>query len=360
MGADTFGVEQYMRYIIDIDPKTEARIREFITAGRYLSVYQFAARAIEEMLHLEGQELNQAAPVQPSVDTARFVSQADFARLIQQPDAEPQELAAPHEPEELMPEGDRETVWLWGQINSIFCIKFTLRVLCAKQLESNRSTLPLSDVQPIVTDAAVLMGRQLRDEDARQGRSRDATFSVSFPADSDKSRARHGSQYLGYLDGNGRPRGALAWLGFARMTGRRGSEEIALTPAGFHFGALHNPLVDEPAGRSTKSALTQEEAEFYIRHILKHAPCEARSLATVCSLIKQGSNMPQSLDSALGQLRPEWSDAERVTYKTGALARLFQLGVVAKKKGSNGNVEYLLTDRAKASGLIPPRGRSKS
>ena len=43
-----------MRYIVEIAPQTDQRIRDLITVGKYLSVYQFAARGIEERIMSNG------------------------------------------------------------------------------------------------------------------------------------------------------------------------------------------------------------------------------------------------------------------------------------------------------------------
>jgi len=74
-------------------------------------------------------------------------------------------------------------------------------------------------------------------------------------------------------------------------------------------------------------------------------------LGLVCVLIKEGNNTPSKLDFALSKAKPEWSNAQLVTYKGGTLARLYQLRVISKER-INGRLTYELTDLAKETGLV--------
>lgn len=341
-----------MRYIIDVSPETDAHIRQLISDNKYLTVYQFVSRAIEEMLHIEHEEINDR---EEKLERKESIDQAIRAQyeLLKQPELDPENLAVAHKMSELFGKEGNEVPWLWGQINSVLCIKFVLRMLAAMTERKQDESIALSDASSIIADTAIAFNRNLTEIDKKQQRPRDAKFSLSFPKNTEKSRERFISQYLGYLDSKNCPRGALVWLGFARISGKRGAEKVALTPAGFHFGKMTNQMIDLcQTDEIPEEAFAEDEIQFYTAHILKHAPCEANAMQTVCSLIDEGENTPQTLDSALRVILPKWSDAEVVTYKGGTLARLYQLGLIAKNKKDDGTISYELTGRTKFNGLI--------
>ncbi len=341
-----------MRYIIEVTPEIDAQIRDLISQNKYLDTYQFVARAIEAMLHIERQEIK-GGRVVPVAEGAEVGGRCG-AQLspFTQPKGEPRNLAAAHRVSDLWEGDSSQTPWLWGQINSVLCIKFIVRVLATKQMESTTKLISLCEFATVIANAAVNLRERLVAVDENQGRPRDARLSMSFPKNTEKSRERFVSQYLGYLDRNNRPKGALVWLGFARITGKRGSETIALTPAGFHFAKIENAVIDSASDKKRGSPFSAEETQFYVKHVLKHAPCEANAMRTTCDLIHRGKNTPQNLDAALRIKQPKWSAAEAITYKGGALARLYQLGIIAKERRNNGTIVYKLTESAKSNGLI--------
>lgn len=331
-----------------MSPQTDARIRELIDQGKYLNVYQFISRAIEGMLHIEEQEIRSDRDGSPSEELlSASISHIKVPTSVEL-EGTPDNLAKPHEPSELYDVSDNP--WLWGQVNSVLCIKFLLRILAKKQLENKGERILFSQFSKEIAGTAISMRRHLLSIDERQGRNRDMRFSISFPRDSEKSRSRFISQYLGYIDSNDRPRGALVWLGFLQITGKRGSESALLTHAGFQFAKLHNPLIDKPTDLAVETALTDEEINFYLKHVLKNTPCESNAIRTTLKLIKEGNNTPQGLESTLNKEKPKWSEAEVATYKGGALARLYQLRMILKKRSDLG-LTYELTPASHKIGL---------
>lgn len=334
-----------MRYIIEMSPETDKCIRALLSQGHYVSVYQFVDRAIEGLLHLERQSLQSDRKVS-AADSPEAPGEGDpaLAGLLSQcPDAPPSWPDA-HCDDELGEGENGESTWLWGQINSVFCVKFVLRVACSLQARAEWQAISLADASVIVGDLATTLGRQLAKKDDQDRRKRDQRFSRSFPKDSEKSRARFVSQYLGYVDGSNRPQGALAKLRFARLVGERGSSTIAVTEQGYSFASLGNPLLASTPDRAAAKPLTVDEAEFYVRHVFEYVPCEANALKSISRLIGAGSNTPSGLGAALRSEHPHWSDAEVTTYKGGALARMYQLGLISKENHVGTPLRYVPTE----------------
>lgn len=332
-----------MRYIIEISPDTDRQIRHLIEQGRYLSVYQFVDRAVEALLHLEVQQVgDRETDLAPAVEVVAGEQPPEGDVLdacLRSPDAFPD----PHSLAELGEVDDAPVDWLWGQINSVLGIKYVARLVASAEQDRNWEPIPLRQAQDLVGDCAVRFGQRMARIDERQKRRRDERLSRSFPADSEKSKNRFVSQYLGYIDGAGYPRGALARLGLARLSGNRSRGQIQVTRAGFEFGNMHNPLFQPEADGPAHSAFTKNEIAWYVQHALAEVPCEADAMRTMCELVDAGHDTSAALDHALKEARPKWSDAEVTTYKGGVLARMYQLGLISKTRDENRTVKYETT-----------------
>lgn len=332
-----------MRYIIDMSPDTDTHIRRLIEQGRYLTVYQFVDRAVEALLHLEVRQLGDS-----QTDVARALEpvageeppETDVLdACVRSPDAFPD----PHSLAELGEADDAPGGWLWGQINSVLGIKHVARLLARAEQDRNWVPTLLQEAQEFVGARAVTFGQRMARIDEEQKHRRDERLSRSFPTDSEKSKDRFVSQYLGYIDRTGNPRGALAKLGLARLSGDRSRGEIQVTRPGFEFGNMHNPLFQPEADAPVHAALSKSEIAWYVQHVLEGVPCEADAIRTVCSFIEAGHDTSAALDQALKEARPKWSDAEVTTYKGGVLARMYQLGLISKTRDASRTVKYETT-----------------
>ena len=341
-----------MRYIIDISPNTDTQIRRLIEQGRYLGVYQFVDRAVEALLHLEAQQVgdSQTEVVQALGPVAG--EEPPGADMLDACVRSPDTFPDPHSQAELGVADDVAINWLWGQINSVLGIKYVARLVARAEQDKDWAPIPLQMAQELVGDGAVRFGQRMAHIDEEQKRRRDERLSRSFPADSEKSTNRFVSQYLGYIDGAGCPRGALARLGLARLSGDRSRGEIQVTRAGFEFGNMCNPLFQPEADAPAHAALTENEITWYVQHALAGGPCDADAMRTVCELINAGHDTSAALDQALKEAQPRWSDAEVTTYKGGVLARMYQLGLISKTRDEHRTVKYETTSTVHALSIL--------
>lgn len=332
-----------MRYIIDILPDTDTQIRHLIEQGRYVSVYQFVDRAVEALLHLEGKQVGDGQPDVAQAVELPATNEPPGAELLGTCLGAPETFPDPHSAAELREAGDAPVAWLWGQINSVLGIKYVLRLLARAEQDKNWVPIPLQEASEFVGDGAVKFGQRMAHIDDEQKHRRDERLSRSFPEDSEKSKNRFVSQYLGYIDREGCPCGVLARLGLASFSGDRARSEIQITRAGFEFGNMRNPLFQPEADMQTYIALTENEISWYVQHILASVPCEADAIRTVSTLINAGHDTSAALDQAIKDIRPKWSPAEVTTYKGGVLARMYQLGLISKTRDEKRTVKYEIT-----------------
>ncbi|MEM3086356.1 MAG: hypothetical protein QXT68_04355 [Halobacteria archaeon] len=237
---------------------------------------------------------------------------------------------------------------LWGQHYRFLPSKPALRVLaglCADGLPT------LAVFKDRACEAAEAVGLSLAEKDRTLGKKFGEKFSTSFPEPEEKSRRRYRDQYLAYVrPTDGKVDGLLSRLKFIKIMAEGGTHKVGITKSGLDFAVLQNPVLD---GAGNGSLLSDQEADFLIRHIRARIPEEARHMDMMLRLIGEGVASRERLNSRMGEfyrayqdVDNPWTPAHVNTMRAGLLSRLYELGLVDKTKHGL-NVTYWLTERGK-------------
>jgi hypothetical protein len=227
-----------------------------------------------------------------------------------------------------------KTNYIWGQYNKFFTIKFALRYLAFMQSKNMFAPVQLKEFQEKCGKQAAIMKKILNDSDQKADRKRGMAFSAGLPDVEEKSQSRFINHFIGYLDSEGKPVGALSDLGFIVIE----NNEIALSPFGLEFASKKNPVLDTDP--YSPDLFSHEERQFLINHIQSNIPTEWQGMKTVIQWIESGINTPDLLNAKFLSLDSEWTEKMANTYRTGMLARMYDLGFISRKKiGINANYE---------------------
>ena len=238
--------------------------------------------------------------------------------------------------------------WLWGQFNRFLPAKASCRALARLQLESP-SGVSLADAAPKIAAAAAELGDYLWAHDLRFGLKRDDAVAVAFPhsgPDLWKAQHRYAAQFVGSVNTEGAVSGMLIDLKLFNWDGARDAVRVRLTEAGWKLAQLTNPLLDEQLSKSTPRLSTLEVAHLlgHIHRSVRPEDCAYRSLMTA---IDDGADTPDALDDAVAAINeaetPQMSRAFISTQRSGAIARMADLGLVARVR-SGLSVKYAVTE----------------
>lgn len=242
--------------------------------------------------------------------------------------------------------------WIFGQHNKLLPVKANLRALMNLLREGSPSSgVQLERAGVEIASAAVILGDLLRELDSRNEKHRDEALGIAFPSsdpsNSDKSRLRYASQFVGAMARTGVMTGMLIDLKLVNHD-RQKSPRIFLTEPGWRFAQLLNPILDENDFESGPK-FSKEESEFMLSHIAASVPTESFAIRVTLSSITAGSNTPEALDVALKKYLPvrkgrPFTDAFLTTQRAGVISRMADLGLVSRTR-SGSNVKYLATDR---------------
>lgn len=337
-----------MRIISEIPEYIVNEIRAHIIKGRYSSIEAFILAAVENQLALERKpSLKVKRMGAIHTKTVQEVISLKFPELELNIDKHIQTLSPPSF-EKLNPTGaiSEKELWIWGQINKILPIKFVIRLLANRISEGDQYVR----FEEFVQDACSLarsFGAVLLAYDKEVQRRRDERFSIGFPAgqNEEKALSRFALQFIGYIRKKDDVlSGALPSLKFANITEDNNNQLIGLTIAGLAFACLRNPILDD---FSFSSRLSKEEVDFYLLHISKNVPGEAYVFKLILSLIEDGTNTREGINTAIQQYTPSgWSSKVLNTQRAGAMSRLFELGLIEKLRDSI-FVKYIVTDRGR-------------
>ena len=243
--------------------------------------------------------------------------------------------------------------WIFGQHNKLLPVKANVRALLnLLRTATKLSGVELEEASRQIANEASRLGDVLRRSDTDFKRSRDESIALAFPSsepsNSDKSRLRYASQFVGSVSREGRMTGLLIDLKLVNID-RHKPPRIRLTEPGLRFAELHNPILDaeEP---NQQERFSPEEIDFMLRHIQGHLPVEQFAFSATLNAITDGSNTPEMLDAALKKYLPDRKDkpftlAFLTTQRAGVISRMADLGLVTRTR-SGPNVTYVATERA--------------
>ena len=224
--------------------------------------------------------------------------------------------------------------WLFGQWNRYLPAKATSRALHNIMCE-HHSGITVNDAANKISYAACELGDYLRMLDSRHARRREDSVSAAFPSTTHsggESRLRYGNQFVGALK-QGKLIGLPAALRFVAHDSAK-DPNLRLTKAGAHFAGLRNPVLD-PGLSGDK--FSDDEIRFLLQHIQSCVPEEVSAFVAVIDAINDGANTPDKMDAFLRArfgLKDETAMTATflTTQRTGAIARLADLGLVYREK----------------------------
>jgi hypothetical protein len=216
-------------------------------------------------------------------------------------------------------------------------MKFAVRYLAYIQIQNNSIPVKLTEFQNKCSRAASKIKQILKKGDEKAGRIWGEGFSAGLPENEEKSWSRFNLHFIGYADSKGNQVGALSDFGFILID----KGYVALSTHGLAFAKIKNPVLDD--NPLSPDLFSQEEKQFLINHIKSNIPVEWKGIQTVIQWIDSGINTPNTLNAKFSTLDPIWTEKMANTYRTGMLARMFDLGFITRKKiGVNAN--YVVTD----------------
>jgi hypothetical protein len=243
--------------------------------------------------------------------------------------------------------------WIWGQHNKLLPVKANLRALANIVGDGDkRGDASLERISAEISSSASQLGEFLRTLDSRLGGSRDEALAIAFPSldsdNSDRSRLRYATQFVGTISKEGHITGLLFDLKLINFDHHK-SQRIRLTQPGAEFAQLRNPVLDDPANRSGER-FSEEERLFLLRHIMSSVPIESFAYRAILSKVQSGANTPAGLDRALEPYLPKrpdkpFSPAFLTTQRAGVVSRMSDLGLV-KRIRDRANVTYAITPLA--------------
>jgi len=329
-----------MRIIIELPEYLVREARKLINEGRYSDLSSFIVASIENQLTLEKSDIEPGTLLVEGVQEWEGKKRASGTREISNARRDYSGVQPLGYPEW---ERRRKEDWLWGQINKILPIKFVVRLL-ANELSSDGEPPLLGEFAKSAAAAARAFGVDLRRVDEREEHAWGEQLSTAFPISDkvDRALARFGSQFVGYVRASGEMSGALLELQFANIIGRNRDIRIGLTEAGLQFAQLTNPVLDE---REYSRPLSEEEIDFYLDHIKKRVPWEAAAFKVILSILADGITGREEVNREISnRLSVPWSEAQVNTERAGTMARMFQLGLLDRKRDGI-RVEYKVTER---------------
>lgn len=328
-----------MRYVVDINQKHASEIEALVKVGAYKDFAQFINVAIENQIFIENQDTTIRKDNIPSIGITpsqwpigsepKFVSPANFNQL-------------PYFPSGV----EEKDCWLWGQINKIFPVKVALRTLYS-ELGSNE-WIPFEDFSKGAVRLASSLRTNIKKQEEILGKGRDERVSTGLPEENDfNSGQRYKNQFIGYFRSDNKIDGALASLRFANLKKDKDKVYIGITKPGYEFAKLDNPVIRM---ESFDYSLTEEEINYYIRHIAEYVKGEYNAVIWLLQKLSSGISDREELNNVLKkEYLNKWgeiSDAMINTQRAGLMARMYELRLIDKEK--NGlNVIYRISEKGK-------------
>jgi predicted transcriptional regulator len=342
-----------MRHVAEIDPRTWLQIQELIREGRYESVAQFIAVALQNQIQLEVSSLDRVEAEVPGVQTPMEKAQA--SRMS----AEISLKAPIEEPFLVQSREERSDEVIWGLYNRIFPVKITVRVLARLLVGKGSESIELKTLREEAALQARALGKQLllADRTRRSGRGERLATGLPFRR-GDKSLDRFKNMFVGAMSGQGKVSGFPAKLGFVLFQRVGGRAEVSLTTTGFKFANLKNPVLDEGL-REAEGTLSIAESDFFMTHVRRVLPHEWELCHTIIESIPEGSDAPAGVDTIIRRTLTNLNPSMIAPTRAGIISRLDELGFVQRRQDGL-RVSYALTKRGEsllqsAQGVTAPR-----
>jgi Arc/MetJ-type ribon-helix-helix transcriptional regulator len=383
-----------MRYLVDVTQKQSDNINKLINAGKYQTMAQFILAAIENQIYIEESDAAQQPLFHklPKTDNLITIKEKEHDKIghpIVDVDIEPclivniqnnpkilpmpkfEELAGSIKRGKALGE---EHAWLWGQVNRIFPIKLGLRVLLV--MLGDNETIELETFRNKAGSVALAYGRMIRSKERYDNKLRDEKVSAGLPININdskfreavivelrkskrledldsylqqeefKSTNRYKAQFLTLVRKDGKLEGAMSFLRFVNVKQSDGKTCIGLTKAGLELAKLKNSIIDE---KNFEKSLSDEERNFYLDHVSKNVKGESGAIRWLLKKIENGAaerdKITQEIKREFNQF---WEDSDDVinTQRSGLMARMFELGLIEKKKNGVA-VAYSISESGK-------------
>lgn len=344
-----------MKYIIDMPRNLLEEIRKILKRGEYNNINELVITSLENQISLESgekieEDLFSTVIRMPKTMIVRekiaAYNQKNHTNYLSIKEIKNIKTFPPPDIKQLQfPDKDYNTSWLWGQINRIFPIKVGLRILLNMQNEK-KDYINLNDFQIKAGEVAKEFGQKLLEVDNELKRKRDKKVSTALPIGDkeEKAIARYTTQFLAIKRKNGILDGAMTRLKFVNIKQIKKENFIGLTNEGLEFTKLENPIID--LNHYSEKTLSDEEVNFYIKHIKKYVPEELNPLKTILKIISNGVTSVTEIDKEIKKIKPEWTDIIITTQRSGTLGRLNELRMLIKEK-KGVEVIYTISDNGK-------------
>jgi len=354
-----------VKLVIDLPDPLVGEIKEVVEQGGYENARDFVNTAIENQLELEESEngafmtLDEAiqdmdGPVSPK-------SEEDGPDDVLTDGLGRQEYdvvstVPPPDPERL------EDGPLWGQYNRVFPTKIVVRRLAnmiQDQTAGGSSTgdgiqwIELDHFQEDTAQLARNYALTIKEFDEKKSRGRGEKISSGLPTgdNPEKSKDRFKAHFIGKSDRNNNISGAPPNLLLVAISDED-VPRIGITDAGLTFAELYNPLLDD--GPDADESLSGEEREFYMDHIRANLPAEYEAMVETARAIIEGNNRPTSLSEHIAEMDEDWSQAQADTMRSGLVSRMYELGLIDRKRVGQRGTAYNLTETGET--LLNKRG----
>lgn len=333
-----------MKYIIELPVELAKKISRLISEGKYESISQFAATAVENQLLLEEsseEKLDRVIGAHFTPDVSVGKMQMFSHEGLLSPNFASSDIKTVS-----TPASDRiPNDVLWGQYNRIFPLKITVRVLA--NLLVGKDSVELGLLQSEAIRAAREIGIILKKKDEEQSRKYGNMLSAALPTGKSviKAEKRFTNHFVGYLTRAGRIEGAPGALKLLNIfEDTSGAYRVGITDAGLKFASLPNPIIDEKRFDTT---LGESERDFYVKHVSESLQREAEAMFTVLRGIEEGASSPNELNSRVRAFSRGWSKSMTNTIRAGIVSRLHELGLITRARDGI-RVSYALTDSGRA------------
>lgn len=326
-----------VRYLIDLLNNKNEKIQDIIKQGKYQNVAEFINAAIENQLYLENSSnlvLEEYSPNVKNLENKTIIEESDLISLLSRDIGNIETINPPENNRIIFPsrrEGSDANTWIWGQINKIFPIKIGLRVLGNMIKQNKEPSVDIDTFTQKASDVARWLGFKLLVMENKEKRKREGRISLGLPIGEPKytSETRYKNHFLISVRRDGMLDGALARYKFININKNNKKPSIGITKDGLKYALLENPIIDK---NKYSVSLSDEEKDFYIKHIASKIPGEYKAIKWILSIIKKGTNRREDINRALGEKYSEWSEPIVNTQRAGLMARMFELGLLDREK----------------------------